>query len=433
MMHRTTPGAILLCLLALQAFSPPSQAGQEPITLTLATGQPELFEASVARYMAANPDVTVRILSTPGAPTGQLALYQQALNAHSPDVDLYDIEITWPSLLARHLADLRPFLDDGAVDRYFPALIGESTIEGRLVALPYIVDAGVLYSRADLLEKYGYAAPPATWDALEAMAQAIQQGEREAGNAGFWGFLWQGERYEGLTCNALEWQYAEGGGRILDDAGRPQVNNTATLAALERAAAWPGFISPPAVTALVEEDTRLLWRAGYAAFMRHWTYVARNETTFDFTVSPLPAGDSGQSGGCLRGWALAVSSYSRRPVQAAALAVFLAGEEEQRRRALDSDANPTLAALYDDADMLSAAPWLADLKAVFTGAVPRPAKVAGAAYDQVSGAYAAAVHQALTGEVDPADALEDLERELAALLPTPTSAPERPEPVGTPE
>src|SRR5690606_197852 len=124
--------------------------------------------------------------------------------------------------------------------------------------------AGVLYSRADLLAKYGYDAPPVTWDALTAVAAAIQEGERAAGNTAFWGYVWQGERYEGLVCNALEWQFASGGGRILDASGQPEVNNAGTRAALTRAAAWVGAISPPGVTTYVEEDARQVWRAGNA-------------------------------------------------------------------------------------------------------------------------------------------------------------------------
>ncbi|GAB4463172.1 MAG: ABC transporter substrate-binding protein [Anaerolineae bacterium] len=425
------PRSALLAALviALLAVRPHPLAGQEAITLTLATSEPARFQASAVRYMDANPDVTVRVLRVA---TDDLALYQQALAAHTPDIDLYDIEITWSGLFARHLFDIHAALPAEATGAFFPALIEAFTVDGRLVGLPYQIDAGVLYSRADLLAKYGYDAPPATWDALTAMAAAIQEGERAAGNAAFWGYVWQGERYEGLVCNALEWQFASGGGHILDASGQPEVNNAGTRAALARAAAWVGAISPPGVTTYVEEDARQVWRAGNAAFMRNWTYVAQDAAgsagASDLIVSPLPAGDAGASGGCLRGRALAVSRYSPHLREAVALAAFLAGEREQRLRALEHAINPALPALYHDPDMLAVVPWLGQLEAAFTNPVARPANAAGAAYDAVARAYAAAIHAALTGEATPANAMARLEEELTDILHADTEL----EPTATP-
>ena len=46
---------------------------------------------------------------------------------------------------------------------------------------------------------------PATWSDLADAALVIQEGERAEGKAEFWGLVFQGQAYEGLTCNALEW------------------------------------------------------------------------------------------------------------------------------------------------------------------------------------------------------------------------------------
>jgi trehalose/maltose transport system substrate-binding protein len=100
-----------------------------------------------------------------------------------------------------------------------------------------VADAGVLYYRADLLEKYDVALP-ATWSDLADAALLVQEGERAAGNPDFWGLVFQGQAYEGLTCNALEWIEGAGGGRIVADDGAVTINNPAAALALARAAAW---------------------------------------------------------------------------------------------------------------------------------------------------------------------------------------------------
>ena len=64
----------------------------------------------------------------------------------------------------------------------------------------------------------------------------VQEGEREE-NAGFWGYVWQGNVYEGLTVNALEWQASMGAELLVDADGRLAVDDGETARALDRAAA----------------------------------------------------------------------------------------------------------------------------------------------------------------------------------------------------
>ena len=63
-----------------------------------------------------------------------------------------------------------------------------------------------------------------------------------------------------LTCNALEWQASEGGGRIIERDKTISVNNPQTIRAWRRAARWVGSISPPSVVAYKEWDGRTFGR-----------------------------------------------------------------------------------------------------------------------------------------------------------------------------
>ena len=254
----------------------------------------------------------MEVVSAPQSATDNLAQILQFAGAQSGELDVYQIDVIWPGILASHAADLNEYIPAEEIDTHFPAIVQNNTVEGKLVALPWYTDAGLLYYRTDLLEKYGYDGP--TWDELEEMAMAIQEGERGEGNDSFWGFVWQGNNYEGLTCDALEWQVTEGGGQIIEPDGTITVNNPACAAALERAAGWVDTISPPGVTSYQEEDARGVWQSGNAAFMRNWPYAFSLGNSDDspiagqFDVTTLPQGAGDRSAATLGGWQLMVSS-----------------------------------------------------------------------------------------------------------------------------
>src|SRR3546814_9401020 len=85
-----------------------------------------------------------------------------------------------------------------------------NTVDDQLVAVPWFVDAGLLYYRRDLLEKHGKTVPK-TWRDLTETTRAIVPAEQAAGDGDLLGFVWQGRAYEGLTCIALEWVASQGG------------------------------------------------------------------------------------------------------------------------------------------------------------------------------------------------------------------------------
>src|SRR5690606_1636009 len=93
----------------------------------------------------------------------------------------------------------------------FPRAAADAGVyDGKRLALPVYVDAGLLYYRKDLLARYGYPSPPGTWDEMMDMARRIQEKERAA-DPDFQGYVWQGAQYEGLVCNFLEVAVSAGG------------------------------------------------------------------------------------------------------------------------------------------------------------------------------------------------------------------------------
>ncbi|PVE25170.1 ABC transporter substrate-binding protein [Microvirga sp. KLBC 81] len=360
---------------------------------------------------------TVKIVSTPNSATERLALYQQLLAAGAGDVDVFQIDVVWTGILADHLQDLTS-KGQGVVGEHLPAMVETSRVNGKLMAMPWFADAGLLYYRKDLLDKYKRPVPQ-TWSDLTETARMIQEGERKEGKGDFWGYVWQGRAYEGLTTVALEWIASYNGGTIVDEKGEVTVENPKAVEALKTAAGWVGAITPEGVLNYTEEEARGVFQAGNAAFMRNWPYAwalaqgADSSIKDKVGIAPLPKGGAdGRHAGTLGGQLLAVSKYSKNADAATDLVMYLTGQEEQKRRAVQGSFNPTIVSLYGDADIAKANPFIGDLADVFANAVARPATVTGQNYNKVSTEFFNAVHQVLSKRAEPAQALNRLDRDL---------------------
>jgi len=327
-----------------------------------------------------------------------------------------------PGILAQHAIDLTDALKAQNVE-YFARIVENNTVDGKLVSIPFFTDAGLLYFRTDLLTKYGYEKGPETWTELEDMSKKIMEGERAA-NPDFQGFVFQGNSYEGLTCDALEWQASNGGGEIIDTDGKVTLNNPQAVAAFERAKGWVGTIAPEGVTTYGEEEARGVWQAGNSAFMRNWPYsyslgqAADSVIKDKFDVIPVPKGDGdgGRNAATLGGWQVMVSKYSKNQDAAIELTKYITSRNIQKSYAIERSLYPTIPDLYEDADVLTANPFISKLGQVFLSAVARPSTPSGDLYGNVSTVYFTGVNQILTGQKDAAAAVEQMAKDIEDVM-----------------
>jgi trehalose/maltose transport system substrate-binding protein len=409
------PG-LLLALCGLLA-GPAAQAA----TITIACGANGAEIESCMKHAEAwarQTGHTVRNYSQPGSATAALAVYRQLFAAKSSDIDIIRVDIIWPGILRDHLLDLKPY-SQGQEAEHFPAIVANNTVNGKLLGMPWYTDAGLLFYRTDLLKKY-QRQPPTTWAEMTATAALVQAGERAAGARDFQGFVFQAKSSESLTCNAVEWIASFGGGRLVNEQGEITVNNAQAARALATAAQWVGSISPVGVLNYAEEDARGVFQNGKALFMRNWPYAwalaesADSPVRGKVGVSPLPRGEGegARHAGTLGGWQLSVSRYSKAPDAAASLVMYMTSAAIQKDRAVRFSFNPTRPALYQDADVVQANPFMASLLPTFENAVARPSGIAGLKYPAVSLALTDAAHDVLARKASPEAALRKLEGQL---------------------
>ena len=411
--------ATLSLTAALAVFA---AGGAEAATVKLFCGATDYdLCSSAAEAWAKQSGNAVSINKMPASWDDAVPLYQQMLAAKSTDVDVLVIDVIWMGMLKNHLLDLGTMVPKEEVAAHFPTTIDAATIDGQLLALPWYMDTGLIFYRKDLLEKYGKAVPK-TWAELTETAKAVQDGERKAGDADMWGFVWQGKSYEGLTCDAIEWVASTGGGTIIDAKGDVTIDNPKAAQALTLAHSWIDTISPQGVLGYDEESSRAVFESGKAVFLRNWPYVWGTSQTAGGAlvdkvgVAALPVGAAGEkSSGCLGPAYLGVSKYSENKEAAVSLIRYMTGAADQKRRAIQGAYNPTISALYEDPEVLAKLPFLKDTEAAFADSIARPSAATGASYNRVSQAFSKSVHAVLTGDEQPDAAVADLAKELERL------------------
>jgi trehalose/maltose transport system substrate-binding protein len=407
-----------------------SQPVKEPVTLTFLdpewshdSRERDASHEEVLTDFTKETGIRVTHLPAPENASAQLELTQNLLKEGATTPDVYGIDVIWPGMLSEYLLDLKPYFaaETQASD---PALIANYTVNGKLVAMPYHSNTGVLYYRTDLLKKYGYREPPRTWDELEKMASRIQAGERAGRQKDFWGFVWSGAANEALFCAAVEWEASSGGGHIIEPDGKVNVDNPDAIHAWKRAAHWVGTISPAAVLSYQEWDSsNALLTSGRAAFQRGWEsdyFIANPVLTYPFLaktgLTSLPA-EKGARFGTLGGLGLAVSRTSKHQDEAIALVRFLLKKEAELDHQRATTTPPEHPARFELPTILTAYIHQQDTDGVpGASVVARPSTVTANRYSAVSNAYVQALHSVLEHKVDAETAATSLQKQLTEIM-----------------
>ncbi|HLJ69423.1 MAG TPA: ABC transporter substrate-binding protein [Chloroflexota bacterium] len=325
-----------------------------------AIGNSHTRDLALAAEFTRDTGIKVKVAPHPVSSNDSYNQLVNAFRAHSAAYDVVMIDVIYPGAFAPNLVDLTKYFSRAEINRQSATVIANDTINGRLVAMPWFGDFGILYYRTDLLKKYGFHHPPRTWTELGHMAQIIERGEQKS-NKNFYGYVYQGAAYEGLTCNALEWLASVGGGRFIDN-GKVTIDNSAARSMLNLMAGWVGTIAPRTVTSFQEEDARLTFDNGNAAFMRNWpsAYAASLSTSVagKFDVAALPHATGHSSMGAVGGWQLGVPRYSRHIGAAAELVRYLTSPAVQRYDAIVNSNVPTIPSVANDPLVRKTNPYL---------------------------------------------------------------------------
>jgi ABC-type glycerol-3-phosphate transport system substrate-binding protein len=373
-------------------------------------GEGEVLRTQLQRFMREHPGIRVVQRDTPDAADQRHQLYVQWLNAEASEPDILQLDAIWaPEFAAAGwILPLDRFHPDTAA--FFPVTVEANRWQGRLYAMPWFTDVGMLYWRTDLMPR-----------APTSLAELEQEAGRAKARGVRFGLVWPGARYEGLITVFLEYLGAFGG-KILEN-GRVLVNSPAGLRALTtmRDEIYRSAVVPPSVLTWHEEETRFAFQNGDAAFMRNWPYPypimsdsSLSRVAGRFAVAPMPAALDGEPTAALGGAQLAINARSRHPEAAWAVIDYLTRPEQMLERARVTGQFPPRRALYDDPALArSLSVPVAQAREIIEHAVPRPVTPV---YTELSEILQVNLHRVLTRQDDPATGLARAASEMQALL-----------------
>ena len=338
----------------------------------------EFWQRTITDFERRHPGVKVVQEVGPHSSTEFHDLVTQKLRNRDAEMDVFFMDVIWPAEFAAAgwALPLDSFFSVEERKAFLDAPIRANTYDNHIYGVPVFVDAGMLYYRKDLLEKYALQAPR-TWPELVRQAQVILAQERDPYLTGYSA---QFKQYEGLVCNMMEFVLSNGG--ALWDEQRLQSTLDETKA--KQAVRFVRdqiirLIANRGILAYQEPESLALFMQGKAIFHRNWPYAweASNDPRQSKIVGkvgivPLPAFPGQKSVATLGGWQLGISRFSRHPQLAWQFVQFMTSGETQKRIALETGRGPARKALYHDPEILKKSPQFQSQYETFTSATARP-------------------------------------------------------------
>ncbi len=365
------------------------------------------------------PNIHVTLVSaSTDTDTNRATLATQIAGGAGPDVFMGDV--IWPAQFGAHqlALPLSSYLPSSYWSKFATGLVAGATYKGAVYGSPLFEDQGFLYYRKDLLTKDGLPVP-ATWEQLESDAKAVlAKGQTK------YGFVWEGDSYEGLTCNFMEY---------LADAGGTATNGAYTKATLNSAAATKAVtfmrslitsgVTPSAVTTFQEPQAMNTFASGDAVFLRNWDYAYEDSitpsdggklTASQVGVEPLPtfAGQSTPGYSNIGGWNMYVNPHSKHLGADLTFIQWLSGTTAQDILSQKYGFISTVTAVRTSPSVIAANPVFAVVPK--TKLVPRPAGTPE--YPALSTAIYQNVNAALAGSTSPSAAVSAMESQADTAL-----------------
>ena len=331
------------------------------------------------------PGIHVTLVSAPTDTDTNRATLATEISGGSSTPDVFMGDVIWPAQFGAHqlAVPLSDYLPASYWSKFAPGLVTGASYQGKVYGSPLFEDQGFLYYRKDLLAK-AHMSVPTTWEQLESDSVTLVHD-----NDVKYGFVWEGDSYEGLTCDFMEY---------LADAGGTVTNSTFTTAELNSPASVKAIsfmrslitsgASPAAVTTFQEPQAMTTFGDGNAAFLRNWDYAYSAATTASsggkltpsqVGVAPLPtfAGQAYPGYSNIGGWNLYINPHSKNVAADLTFIKWMSSTQAQDVLSIQYSEIPTVQSVRTSPQVLALNPVLATVpKTAAPFAAAKPANSA---------------------------------------------------------
>jgi multiple sugar transport system substrate-binding protein len=384
------------------------------------TGSNDARTVLINAFEKQYPNLHVTLVSAPTDTDTNRATLATEISGGASTPDVFMGDVIWPAQFGAHelAVPLSQYLPASYWSRFAPGLVQGASYKGAVYGSPLFEDQGFLFYRKDLLAQ-AHLAVPTTWQQLEADSVTLVHARLVK-----YGFVWEGDSYEGLTCDFMEY---------LTDAGGAATNSAFTTASLDSAASIKAIAfmrslitsgaSPAAVTTFQEPQAMDTFGAGNAAFLRNWDYAYTAATTASsggkltasqVGVAPLPtfAGQSYPGYSNIGGWNMYVNPHSKNIAADLTFIQWLSGATAQDILSERYGFISTVTAVRSSAAVIGSNPVFAVVPK--TRLTPRPAGTPQ--YPALSTAIYQNVNGALAGSNSPSGAASAMQSAASTAL-----------------
>lgn len=325
-------------------------------------------------------------------------------------VDMAYLDTVWPAEFASAgiILPLDEYISNDVRSSMIDACINQMVWNGKTWGLPYCNNGKWMFYNKSILAKGGYSKPPATWDELFAMSKDLQ-------SKGLikYGISYGAMQAEGIICDMTSWLYAYGA-EWMDKDNKFVFNSPNAVKALTAIndSLKNGIADPASITYNDRTDLDP-FLAGDTAFNMNWSFAwdlcnspQDSKVVGDIAITNIPAtaNISEPSSSVTGGGGICMLSTTVSPYWSWKFMEMLIDPQVQINGMTNSGILPTLKNVYEDKELLSKYPYLADMYPQFQYMHYRPVF---AKYSEWSKIVQVNLSSVLSGQMTPQQALDD--------------------------
>jgi multiple sugar transport system substrate-binding protein len=337
-------------------------------------------------------------------------LLARSLRSRSDKLDVFCVDLIWVERFARWCEPLDRYFPPEKRDAILPSALASCFSESTLVAMPLLIDIGLMYYREDLIRRLPDAA--AVEEKLRAsMSWPEFLGLRQRlGDAGKPYYVFQADEYEGLICNYLE-VVAQHDRRAVSpggiDLGSPAARSGLQLLVdlVHKNGASPrdvvGFDEIRSYRFMLDNDA--VFVRGWPNFVENFRVLYPDTARLDrIRTAALPHVEGREPTSVFGGWNLMLSRFSTRKPEALEFIRFLVTKEAQQILYEGEGFLPVASSIYADSAYMTAHPSLAFCSSLLKRGFHRPSLVD---YTRISDVLSHYVRLAILGDLSVDEAL----------------------------